>query len=86
MRGDPRKGYVHYMDTGGARQGEERGRGVPRTEEARKARHEELYPGEPVPDRGTGLRQGTAGTIGTAMLLGLAVVVVIAVMGACKKK
>jgi len=29
--------------------------GVPRTEEERRLRHEELYPGEPLPPRGAGL-------------------------------
>jgi hypothetical protein len=43
-------------EEGHAREGEERGRGVPRSEEERWERHQELYPGEPLPPRGYGLR------------------------------
>ena len=42
------------MNTG-ARQGEERGKGNPRSEEERRSRHEELYPGTELPPRGTGI-------------------------------
>jgi len=40
-----------------AREGEERGAGTPRTEAERRQRHEELYPGTPLPSRGTGISQ-----------------------------
>lgn len=42
-----------------AREGEERGRGIPRSEEERRERHERLYPGTPLPERGTGLSGGS---------------------------
>ena len=38
-----------------SREGEERGRGIPRSQEERQRRHEEVYPGTPLPERGTGL-------------------------------
>ena len=38
-----------------SRRGEERGMGVPRTEEERRQRHESLYPGTPLPERGAGI-------------------------------
>ena len=38
-----------------AREGTERGRGIPRTNQERAERHESLYPGTPLPERGTGL-------------------------------
>jgi len=38
-----------------AREGEERGRGLPRSNQERAARHESLFPGTPLPPRGTGL-------------------------------
>jgi len=45
------------MNTG-ARQGDERGKGIPRSEAERRTRHEELFPGTPLPPRGTGLVSG----------------------------
>lgn len=43
-----------------ARQNEGRGKGAPYTDEERWERHQELYPGTPLPERGTGLiSQGT---------------------------
>lgn len=38
-----------------ARQGDERGRGLPRSNQERAERHGYLYPGTPLPERGTGL-------------------------------
>lgn len=70
-----------------AREGEERGKGVPLTDEERRLRHEELYPGEPLPPRGYGLtRVGRVGQIDTSTgllflvgsLLGLGALVYIA--------
>ncbi len=36
---------------------EERGQGIPLTDEERAARHETMFPGTPLPARGTGLTQ-----------------------------
>jgi hypothetical protein len=44
----------------GAREGEERGYGIPRSEEERQKRHEMLYPGTPLPPRGYGLSASIA--------------------------
>ena len=51
----------------------ERRRGDPRPEEERATRHEERYPGEPLPPRGTGLdRVGQVSTgSGGLFLLGI---------------
>lgn len=62
-----------------AREGEERGRGLPRSEEERQTRHEELYPGTPLPERGTGLR-ANPGTPAVGAVLGLSVVVGLALL------
>lgn len=67
-----------------ARQNEERGRGIPRTEEERQTRHEELYPGTELPPRGTGLSTGEGTSVG-ATILGLAVIVGILFMAIAKK-
>jgi len=40
-----------------AREGE-RGRGLPRSNEEQRERHEKLYPGTSLPERGTGLSEG----------------------------
>ena len=68
-----------------AREGEERGKGVPRTEEERWSRHEELYPGTPLPKRGTGLSTEPGTPYVGASLLGLVAIVGIAFMVTGKK-
>jgi len=68
-----------------AREGEERGRGIPRTEEERQSRHEDLYPGTPLPERGTGLSTELETPYVGASLLGLVVIVGIAFMVTRKK-
>lgn len=60
-----------------ARQGEERGRGIPRTEEERRARHEELYPGTELPERGYGLTR-ISGSSTPFIVGGLAIIALIA--------
>ena len=67
-----------------AREGQDRGKGIPRTEEERRQRHEELFPGTSLPERGTGIgirspsrrnisadEDGPAKTVGMAILAGL---------------
>lgn len=48
---------------GEAREGEERGRGTPLTDEEREERHVEEYGTNELPPRGTGLGQGSDGTL-----------------------
>lgn len=57
-----------------SREGEERGQGVPRSEEEREERHQQLYPGEPLPPRGSGLSgigQTTTTNYAPAVISGL---------------
>lgn len=61
-----------------AREGEERGRGIPRSEEERRERHERLYPGTPLPERGTGLSgSSSAPWIVSVLAIGFFVLVAI---------
>lgn len=69
-----------------AREDEERGRGIPRSEEERAARHEELYPGTPLPPRGTGLSgEGPSGGQ-IAAIAGLAVFGLLVIAIAAKRR
>jgi len=66
-----------------ARQGDERGRGLPRSNQERAERHESLFPGTPLPERGTGLSQDYAPVVPTiwgALLAGLGIGVGFAVV------
>jgi len=59
-----------------AREGSERGRGIPRSNQERAERHESLYPGTPLPERGTGLSQEyapVAPTLWGALLAGMGI-------------
>ena len=62
-----------------ARQGEERGRGIPRSEEERQERHEKLYPGTPLPERGYGLsgNEPSKASIITVAILGVLTIVLL---------
>jgi len=73
-----------------AREDEERGRGIPRTEAERQSRHETLYPGTPLPPRGTGLGisqdVGVADILVKAFLTGIGIAAGWALFAAIKSK
>jgi len=78
-------GYAPPFSISQAREGSERGKGTPRTEEERRSRHEELYPGTKLPPRGTGLSADTGTPAVGATILGLAVITGIAFMAVRKR-
>lgn len=71
-----------------AREDEERGKGIPRTEAERQARHETLYPGTPLPPRGTGLgiSQGATDVILKAFITGIGIAAGFALFKFAKSK
>lgn len=72
-----------------AREGEERGRGIPRSNEERRKRHEERFPGTPLPERGAGLSQdGTPvlSTVWKSLLAGLGLGVGFAIVNKVAKR
>ena len=69
---------------GPSREGEERGFGVPRSEEERAGRHERLHQGTSLPPRGTGIRRSIGSTARSLLLAGLIGGTIILVGLACE--